>query len=235
MRHQKVLCDNRLQDEWSGLYLAVAQALTHRFGLEGRAMVREGVRRYASALAAQRKKEILESGNRTNLATVFSCGFGLPCGERACREWIECGEEQLFLNIISCPHHDFWKERGAGDLGIMFCEEYYPALVHGVTSEKAQINLGSTLMNGRDEICRLSFYLRPANLAPRQREECFPAHDLSGAQPEPLPSYAPEYAELKELLCRSLCQAALDLGGESAATAAEQAIQENKSREATPL
>ena len=226
MKHTIILCDNRLQDEWAEQYLSMAQILTQKFGIEGRAIVREGVRRYADALAQSRKKEILETGNVTNLETVFTCGFGFPCGERTSKEWIECSAEQFFINIITCPYHNYWANRGALDLGIMFCEEYYPILVHGSTSQRAQINLGNTLMNGRDDFCRLSCYLRPANLTPPERAECFSAHRLSGDKPKNIPPYVPDYTKFKELLYDAFCQAAGILQGDLGRAVLQQIVRE---------
>ena len=222
--HERITCDNRLQDGWAECFLAMARTLNDRFGIEGRAVVREGVRRYAAVLGTRRRAELLETGNKANLESVFSCGFGLACGEHSRKEWIRCTEQEFFFNVLSCPYSDFWMARDATDLGIMFCEEYYPALVHAATSEKAQINLGHTMINGRENFCRLSFYLRPTNLDPAQRAECFPEHDLSGKEPGPLPSYSPDYAELKKLLYETFRQAARDLQGEAAVAALEEVL-----------
>lgn len=218
MKHVVKPCDALAQDQWSMLYLAVARKLVDTFQMEGRGAVREGVRQYAAALARERKAALLDSGCKTNLETLFADGFGFPCGERSRKEWVRNTEQELFLTVAQCPYADVW---GAQDpeLGRMFCEEYYPVLVHEGTSEKAQINLGLCMLNGRDECCRLSFYLRPANVSAEKRAECFPDFDIAHTKDAELPPYTVDYGEWKLRLLSSLRNAAAERIGSSGAAA----------------
>lgn len=200
-------CDNQAQDQWAELYISLARALSDGYGFEGRGVIREAIRIYAAQTARERKAELLNTGCKTNLLTLFKAGFGFPCGDRCVKEWIRHTEQELFLNVIACPYADRW----GGDnreLGRMFCEEYYPALVHEGTSEKAQINLGYCLLNGRDDSCRLSFYLRPANVPAEKRAECFPGFDLEHDADASVPSYAPDFDKQKERLLQAFLFAA---------------------------
>lgn len=200
-------CDNVAQDQWAALYLQMARALTEAYGVNGKGVVREGVRKFAAHMAEERKNALLAVGMKTNLKTFFSCGFGLPCGDRAKREWIRNTEQEMFVTVAACPYAECWKGENH-EIGRMFCEEYYHALVHQGTSEKAQINLGYTMLNGRDDSCRLSVYLRPANVPAPQRAQCFPAFDPECGYTAESLDYMPDYQKQKRTLLKSFLAAA---------------------------
>lgn len=207
MTYMNKTCDNAAQDQWSALYLKMACVLTETYGVNGKGVVREGVCKYAAALAQERKNALLAAGMKTNLKTFFSCGFGLPCGDRAKHEWIRNTEQEMFVTIAACPYAECWKG-DTHEIGRMFCEEYYHALVHEGTSEKAQINLGYTMLNGRDDSCRLSVYLRPANVPAPQRAQCFPGFDPECGDSAECLDYTPDYQRQKHTLVKSFLSAA---------------------------
>ena len=47
MKHSVLVCNDHQQDQWSALYLKIACRLVDTYALDGKAIVREGVRRYA--------------------------------------------------------------------------------------------------------------------------------------------------------------------------------------------
>ncbi len=218
MKHAIKECDNRAQDAWAELYIRLAVLLNERFDLSGRAAIREAVRRYAREIGSSRRQELLAAGCPVNIETLFADGFGFPAGDRCRREWIRHTEEELFLNVASCPYADIWSAKDAA-LGRMFCEEFYPVLLHSGTSERAQNDLGQTLLSGRDNICRISMYLRPANLSPSQRAEMFPSFDDSKHVSDPAPAYIPDYEKCKDLLRSCFLSAAQDMIGTEAVDA----------------
>ena len=205
--HAICLCDNHAQDLWAELYISLARSLSDGYGVEGRGAVREAIRIFATQAARERKVELLKIGCKTNLLTLFEAGFGFPCGDRCIKEWIRHTEQELFLNVITCPYAERWGGEDR-ELGRMFCEEYYPALVHEGTSAKAQINLGYCLLNGRDDSCRLSLYLRPANVPAEKRAECFPDFDLEHDADGSVPPYKPDFEKQKEVLLHAFLFAA---------------------------
>lgn len=205
MKHQVKRCDNTAQDSWADLYLSIARALVDTYEMLGKGVVREAVRKFAGKVGLARKETLLASGCKTNLETFFHDGFGLPCGDRSKREWIRHTEQETFINVVSCPYAQRWMEHPA--LGRMFCEEYYPVLVHEGTCEKAQINLGYTMLNERDNYCRLSIYLRPANVPMLLRKQCFLEFDPEAKQ-IPLPDYTPDYETAKVHLLQSFIASA---------------------------
>lgn len=229
MNHVVKPCDNRAQDQWAALYLQMARALALRHGVEGRAVVREGVRKFAATVARERRAALLSAGCKANLETFFSCGFGLPCGDRTQKEWIRHTEQELFVNIAACPYAACWGGENH-EIGRMFCEEFYPALVHAGTSEKAQINLGHTMLSGRDDYCRLSIYLRPANLPAAQRAECFPAFDPDAPAPGHALDYTPDFAREKLLLIDSFLCAAGERSVEECAQTIRAAVRDYAER-----
>lgn len=206
MKHEIKPCDNLCQDQWAKLYLQLSTALITSFGIDGKATVREGVRIFASHVASHRKEELLAAGCKTNLETFFADGFGFPCGDRCHKEWIRHTEQELFINIISCPYALWWNGKNH-EIGRMFCEEYYPVLVHTGTSEKAQIDLGYCMLNGRNNTCRLSLYLRPANVPEAKRAECFPEFDMIQNAKAEVPPYTPDYDVLKKDIITSFIAA----------------------------
>ena len=210
MMHNRKPCDNLAQDQWADLFFEIACNLVDNFDILGKAVVREGVRKYASMLACTRKEVLLQSNCKTNLETFFAEGFGFPCGERSSKEWHRHTEQELFVTVASCPYAERWRERH--EIGRMFCEEFYPALVHAGTSEKAQINLGYTMLNGRDDSCRLSIYLRPANVPAPLRAQCFPAFDPDAFPELRVPPYEPDFTSQKVLLLESFLAAAEEKG-----------------------
>lgn len=224
MKHEILECDNKEQDEWASLYLAMSKKLMEAYGIEGKAVIREGIRFFAAKMAQKRKEELLEAGCKTNLETFFDKGYGFMCGNRARKEWIRHTEQEVFINMISCPLADMWKEDH--EIGRMFCEEYYPVLVHEGTSEKAQINLGYCMLNDRDDSCRLSIYLRPANVPEEKRAECFPDFDTMYSEKKETPVYIPDFKQQKELLTEAFAFAAEEKIGEEAAEIVRLAAEE---------
>ncbi|MCI8510392.1 MAG: L-2-amino-thiazoline-4-carboxylic acid hydrolase [Lachnospiraceae bacterium] len=188
--------------QFAALYLAFARTLTETNGIKGKAAIREAVRGYGKRLGQLKREQMLQSGYKPNLRFIMDKNWGVPCGRGAVREWLCREEEELFVNILSCPMAAVWETEPL--LGQMYCEEFYPAYVKAAVSEKAQINLGKTLLNEGDEFCRLSVYLRPANLCEKERRELFPKFDAAFCNDDKKP--LPELTE--EVRCRLFLEAA---------------------------
>ncbi len=215
IKHAIKECDSRAQDSWAELYMKLAVLLNDRYALDGRSVIREAVRRYAREIGSARRQELLTAGCHVNIETLFAQGFGFPAGAHCRKEWIRHTEEELFLNVAACPYAAVWSRKDAA-LGRMFCEEFYPVLLRSGTSEKAQNDLGQTLLSGRDNICRISMYLRPANLSGEQRAEAFPEFDAANDKPDRIPEYVVDYEGLKDILLSCFISAARDILGEDA-------------------
>ena len=158
------------------LYRSTASALVAQYGFQGKVMLRQCIRHYGTRLGQFRRELLICAGQKTNLKHVFDCGWGLSCGSGAVREWIERSEQQLRVNVLSCPFAQVWLESDP-ELGHAFCEEFYPAYVKAAADPNTQINVGKTLLNEGDEFCQISCYLRPSNLEPQRRQACFAEYD----------------------------------------------------------
>ena len=154
---------------------STASALVAQYGFQGKVALRRCIRHYGTRLGHLRRELLIRAGQKTNLKHVFDCGWGLPCGG-AVREWTERSEQQLRVNVLSCPFAQVWLEANP-ELGHVFCEEFYPAYVKATTDPNTQVNVGKTLLNEGDEFCQISCYLRPSNLELQRRQVCFAEHD----------------------------------------------------------
>ena len=56
MKHAIKECDSRVQDSWAELYMKLAVLLNDRYDLDGRAVIREAVRRYAKEIGSARRR-----------------------------------------------------------------------------------------------------------------------------------------------------------------------------------
>lgn len=176
-RHKKIPCDNQAQDRWARFYLTAAEAVCRRFGLPGRAAVRDAVRMYGESLGRQRRSFLLENGRKPHLDNLFDNGGPLPCGERTEKEWIRSCPQEVFVNIGACPCAACWNAAHGAEIGKIFCEEFYPAYIFAAVSAKAQVNVGRELVNEGDTFCRISVYFRPANLPVEERGFYFDEFD----------------------------------------------------------
>ncbi|MDR1732211.1 MAG: L-2-amino-thiazoline-4-carboxylic acid hydrolase [Synergistaceae bacterium] len=173
----KALCSDEAQDRWSHLYRQIAESLEESFGMRGRAVLREGVRQYAALLGREKRAFLEKCGLKTSLKTAANLRGPFPVGVRTDKEWIEHTEQQLFVNIVRCPHAELWNQREKRHLGQLWCEEFYPAYFHSAIGDAVQINMTRVLTNPGDEHCRFSVYLRPANLDLPDRKRCFDGYD----------------------------------------------------------
>ena len=158
------------------LYRSIASALVTQYGFQGKKTLRRCIRHYGTRLGQLRRELLIRAGQKTNLKYVFDCGWGIPCGNGAVREWTERSEQQIRVNVLSCPFARVWLETDH-ELGNAFCEEFYPAYVKATPDPATQVNVGKTLLNEGDEFCQFSCYLRPSNLDPQRRRVCFAEHD----------------------------------------------------------
>jgi len=204
MNSKKILCNNHVQDIWAEFYIKTADVICQRFGMEGRGVVRDAVRMLGVTLGEERAQFLRDYNMKINLKNVFTSGGPIPCGDRTCKEWLECSPEQVLVNVLSCPFADCWLKAEKAAVGRMYCEEFYPAYLHAACGSTTQINVGKELVNEGDDMCRLSVYLRPANLTQAERcaqfEEFDPHYTRPDNQPEDVPDYNRCVSLFKEYL-----------------------------------
>jgi len=183
MKSNNISCNEKGQALWAGYYIAAAERLCSAFDVRGRAALRDAIRMYAAIKGEKRLEFLLAHGRKPNLRNLFCQGGPFPCGPGCVKEWIRVTSQEVFVNVANCPYADMWNGMGKSELGKIFCEEYYPAYISAAASDKAQINMGRILVNEGDTFCRLSIYLRPANLSEAQREFFFEEFDCSYEEP----------------------------------------------------
>ena len=160
-------------DAWAMLYGAVGAALNQRFGAEGRSVLRQSVRDYAVQRGIKRREELQRQGYNVNLKTLFQYRPDFAGDHRMVVEHIRLEEQRMFANVLYCPMAKTWHSCHCSAIGEIYCEEFYHAYFKAALTPKCQVNLTQTLTNGRDNICRLSCYLRPANLDVEERRVGF--------------------------------------------------------------
>lgn len=217
-KHSQIPCCDSAQDAWSDYYISAAGALSESYGMTGRAAARDAIRLYAEMLGRERREFLLKHGRKPNLYNIFLHGGPLPAGCRTRKEWIRHTSQEVFVNISSCPCAECWLNRNKAETGKMFCEEFYPAYIFTAASPRAQVNVGRELVNEGDTFCRLSIYLRPANISVEERRIYFEEFDPDYTEPDgELPVQEADYAKLAATLesCFISCARAR-LGDEAA-------------------
>lgn len=177
---KKIPCDNAAQDKFAKTYIRIAKKFEEKFGLKGRIAIREGIKKFGCILGDKRRKQLIDARQKVNVETVMTGGGPLPCGLRTDKEWIHLNPQELFVNISSCPYADIWKKENACRLGEMYCEEFYLAYYKAALGDKCQVNVGERITYEHEPIyhrCRLSIYLRPANMPPQARKMAFEEFD----------------------------------------------------------
>lgn len=160
-------------DAWALLYSCIAQALDQKFGADGRSVLRRSIRGYAAERGSRRKDELRAESLSVDLRNLCTAGCDFPIDHRTEVEWIKTAPQELFANVAHCPMAKLWADTGVSDLGCIYCEEFYHAYFKSALFHKVQVNLTQMMTHERDELCRFSLYLRPANLDETQRAVCF--------------------------------------------------------------
>jgi|GEM_PF-1251789 len=182
MSFKKIPCDDRAQDKFAKLYIRLAMALDEEFDLNGCIVVRNAVKLYGKTLGGLRRNQLVAEDRKVNLKTMTKGGSPLPCGLRTDKEWLRVETQEMWVNVSTCPLAEVWKSEDACKLGEMYCEEFYNAYYKEAATDKCQVNLGQRITYWGENIyhrCRLSVYLRPANLNAEQRKAAFEEWDTS--------------------------------------------------------
>jgi hypothetical protein len=99
----------------ASLFYFMARELLDRLGeAEGKAAVRNAVKKFGEARAANMKEEVAERGLAINPQTYALVRDmpGIP--------WIKDAAHPG--DITYCPMHDMWQQLDANDIGALYCE-----------------------------------------------------------------------------------------------------------------
>lgn len=158
---------------WAAMFLSLSRCIVDTCGRSGEGAIREAARALGAFHGDSARKRLVAARIPANLVAVFG-GESDPFSDPRFRVNVIRHDEQVFLcEVYTCPFADAWKEAGGRDLGHLYCEEYYHAVVRAFTKGKGQVNLSKSLTHQGDNHCRFSLYFRPANLDVSQRAECF--------------------------------------------------------------
>lgn len=165
-------------DSWAMLYCEIGAALNRSFGAAGRSVLRQAVRDYARERGQRRRRELEQEGCDIDLNTLFSVGSDFPMDYRLRCESICLEDQRLLANVAYCPMADIWNRLNNSEIGVIYCEEFYHAYVKGALSSKCQVNVTQMLTHSWDNICRFSFYCRPANLEDKPDKTCLDRQEV---------------------------------------------------------
>ena len=168
------------------LYLHLARSLSECCGRGAEGAVREAVRRMGREWGSEIRKKHVDAGLKTNLRSLYNEGLEYRTDPRMCEDLIAESEEVRLWEVRTCPLADLWNKAGAGDRGLWYCEEFQRGLLSGYTDGRGQMNQSTFLTCRRDNHCRFSAYLRPANLEGSRRRESFAFPGEAPSTPTPL-------------------------------------------------
>lgn len=220
MNAQDLLRVNNYQDTWAKLYLHLARTLCTQFGVEGEALLREGIRCFGIDRGLAQRANHVAAGLKPNLENLFSKG-DLPGDPRFRRNKIKLTEYERLSETLVCPIADMWRNMDGLSLGRIYCEEFHHAKFSAYAPH-SQTNLSQTLTQEGDVLCRFSVYLRPGNMDAEERVTTFTAYDpdYSPAVCTPLPTISVQegFATLCIKLWQHLVHQTLCAKGEAGQT-----------------
>jgi hypothetical protein len=161
------------QDCFTYLFYYLSRALLGVLGRKGEEAVRGAVKTFGAALGERARQNLTAAGYKPNLKELAERGADCIIDPRFRFHPIRATEQELWLEVLTCPMADLWRRLDAGKLGLMFCEEYCHAYFGAFSEGIAQTNLSKILTCPDDNHCRLSVYYRPANLDAEKRAQVF--------------------------------------------------------------
>ena len=177
-------CIMNLADSYTLLYGFIAGSIIENCGLKGEAAVRESTRQFGYDRAENTRRKHLAVGAKINMLNLFTLYHDLPGDPRFRRELQEINPQERVSHTLVCPMADIWKEYGQMAIGRIYCEEFHPACYSHYAFDQTRVNLSKTLTQEGDEYCDFNVILRPEQIAPELRKECFAEYDPDYVQPE---------------------------------------------------
>lgn len=161
------------QDCFTMFYTCLADAVTRTLGRSGEGVVRRAVQAFAGGIGADACQAIIKNAQQPNLKTLVEQGADCFIDPRFRFLPLRATEQELWLEIHTCPMADFWRLHNKEPLGQIYYEEFFAAYFQAFSGGVAQCNLSKTLTCRFDNHCRLSVYYRPANLPASRRAQVF--------------------------------------------------------------
>ena len=146
-------------DIYALIYAHMAKEGIETFGKEGEAMVRKAVRNFGIDRGKRLRAKHEAEGRPINLKTLFThydLG-GTRADPRFSRNLLELTENTRYSLTLSCPVQERWREVGPAEYGVMYCEEFHPAMWDAYL-EGTVTKLPKLLSRG-DKYCQFEVYV----------------------------------------------------------------------------
>lgn len=225
------------QDCFTDLLLTLGKNLMSVTGRKGEIIIRRAVQNFGLYMGKKVQEKLVEEGKLPNLKELVQQEdtFSDP---RFRIFPIRTRQQELWVEVHTCPIADYMKNFDATDIGIMFCEEFCHAFFKGYSNEKAQANLSKVLMGPYDNHCRFSVYYRPANLEAEQREKVFDPDTTTEEAKLPPQNTLHHTEKLQEaylILFGCLCDTAEEIAGTEGLCAVAMGLRELAGKQRTAL
>ena len=146
-------------DIYGLIYAHMAKEMIETFGKEGEEAVRRAIRNFGidrgKRLRARHEKE----GRPINLDTLFKhydLG-GTRADTRFSRTLLELTENTRYSLTLRCPVQERWREVGPSEYGVIYCEEFHPAMWNAYL--EGTVTLLPKLLSRGDEHCQFEVFL----------------------------------------------------------------------------
>jgi hypothetical protein len=142
----------------------LAQETVQRYGDNGRAVIREGVRRYGEERGRRMAERARSIGRPLDLISYLVFGEIDTSGNT----W-KIARKQPFLEVhaLKCAWHEVWQQNDMLDVGGLYCLEVDDAIMHGFNPD-FEFEVDATLSNDAP-FCRFLYYGGKINLFSQMR------------------------------------------------------------------
>lgn len=138
------------------LFAWLSRAAILRVGkVQGKAIVREAVRRYGAQRGRRMASRAQANGQPLTMADYLAFGEWQASAEEMAQDSRAAGPN-LHSQVQRCPWNDAWEAHDLMPFGGIYCLDIDEALVHGFNPE-LRLDVRSTLTGG-DECCEFVFH-----------------------------------------------------------------------------
>lgn len=169
MLYREELPVRNLQDCILFLYKHMAQNAHALCPQVDTRLIRRTLHAFAVRLGHEEQRYFASTGQAANLENLYHSRRLLFSDSRIRGNICHLNAEEAVYDVTSCPVRTFLENLQLSQEDILsFCEEYHHGLIMGYTFARGQCCLAKDYDFPGENTCRISCYLRPANLSPEQ-------------------------------------------------------------------
>lgn len=145
-------------DIYALLYIHMAKEVIETFGKDGEEAVRRAIRNFGIERGKRLRARHEAEGRPINLKSLFThydLG-GTKVDPRFKRNLLELTENTRYSLTLRCPVQERWREVGPSDIGVIYCEEFHPAMWDAYL--EGTVTLLPKLLSRGDEHCQFEVY-----------------------------------------------------------------------------